>query len=195
MKTERKSRGGNDDQAAVVDDGYLLCLECGGQYLHHGETRVINRVSEDQSGTIATIVVDGMSLKTIEAKDIPGRRDCVEIDFRCENCSESAFTLRIKQHKGKTLVDWVDNKDASAVARSRSSSQETTASSDTPVSGDTQTDLAKLDHLRAIEAEAAKYKEAERTWCEAAELRMRDSAAEERRDAAKRKLYELLGIR
>jgi hypothetical protein len=104
---------------AVIQDDCLQCPECEGENLHHFETRVVERFSEDNAGTIATFIEHNVTLRTLEAKDIPGRRDCIEIDFYCENCTDfpeidgdqpgRTFTLRILQHKGETRINWAQD--------------------------------------------------------------------------------------
>jgi hypothetical protein len=104
-----KNYDGHSVRPVVIDNGWLQCPECSQEYLYHRETRVIERFTEDSDGTVVTVNDHNVSLKTIETKRIPGRRDCVEIDFQCESCGEgSPVTLRITQHKGLMLVNWAE---------------------------------------------------------------------------------------
>lgn len=86
-------------------DGGLPCPVCGDEYMHHGTVRVYERVREDEPGTI-TEINQSVKMTAAPSKALPGRRGTVEIDFTCENGHKS--TLQIMQHKGNTLVKWIE---------------------------------------------------------------------------------------
>jgi hypothetical protein len=112
-------------QNAQIEDGVLLCPRCGGQNLHQDKVKVATRVKEDGAGTC--VVVDGSKISVTPATDadFAGRRDDLTIEFFCEGCDEpvdpedeviaAQFPARarphllIMQHKGQTLVRWVED--------------------------------------------------------------------------------------
>lgn len=98
------------------DDVLLLCPKCKKSYLHQGTVRIYAREHEDGDGTV--IVVSGprdfhaTKATDEELRTVAGRRQALTIEFRCENCNRvegPAFQLRIKQHKGRTRVSWVNS--------------------------------------------------------------------------------------
>jgi formylmethanofuran dehydrogenase subunit E len=76
--------------------------------LHHSSVNVISRDSEDGPGISALSDENGIHVKRVDAEQIYGRRDVIEIEFWCESCGENApkKRLRINQHKGNTLIQW-----------------------------------------------------------------------------------------
>lgn len=84
----------------------LSCPHCAGEYLHHEEVIVYNRLQEDSERGIA-VRTNGINVSqkdTMEGNP-SGRRNGVTISFRCETCS-SRLLLRVQQHKGQTFMDW-----------------------------------------------------------------------------------------
>lgn len=83
----------------------LLCPACGGNYLSHGEVQVFTRDDED-SETGLFVAVEGLSFTA--DRDISGtpsqRRDGIVIFFSCEQC-DAAPVMKIRQHKGQTLIE------------------------------------------------------------------------------------------
>jgi len=71
--------------------------------------------AEDSDGVLTK--VRGEAKVTIEpasARECPGRRGALEVDFYCEECGTDDdgvpvfnMTLRISQHKGCTYLEWV----------------------------------------------------------------------------------------
>ena len=102
----------------------LCCPNCKENCLHQNEVRAIFR-PEDTDGLMVTSNKKGVTTRAISSKEVEemngGRRDVMYIDFICEQCSyhcdeithkilnevKIKFTLRIKQHKGNTFVEWV----------------------------------------------------------------------------------------
>lgn len=84
---------------------YITCPECGFECMHHGAVRVYNRPVED--GPVMLVETGSRTPLFIgtQSQELPTRRDMVEIDFICE--SGHASTMRIRQHKGTTFVDWI----------------------------------------------------------------------------------------
>lgn len=112
------------DDLVVMDaqiewDGELVCPSCKSTIgLHQQRVKVQFREFEDGDGT-TNLIGRGTALTyRSDAAEIPGRRDYIEIEFLCEQCSiwpdqapESGtpgllFVLCIKQHKGCTLIHW-----------------------------------------------------------------------------------------
>lgn len=94
---------------AEINDGQLVCPFCKDTYLHQGRVTVLNRVREDGPG-FETIVKGPLSSTSfVEAKDMPGRRESLQIEFECEMCRDKKLTLQILQHKGSTYLDWIES--------------------------------------------------------------------------------------
>ena len=89
----------------VNNDDVLICPKCGGEYLHQESVVSSFRDCEDHDGLITIAKTKkSVSLRT-ESKNLPGRRDCAQISFKCENC-ESHICLCFLQNKGQTDVYW-----------------------------------------------------------------------------------------
>jgi predicted RNA-binding Zn-ribbon protein involved in translation (DUF1610 family) len=110
-----------DAAAAEVEDetiprfegSALRCPGCGETYLHHAHVSVWRR-QEDEG--VDELRFDSKSpehapdrIKRLASEFRSGRRHSLEISFRCETCGwdEPGPTLRIMQHKGQTLVEWI----------------------------------------------------------------------------------------
>jgi hypothetical protein len=92
----------------MINDGHLICANCGGEWLHHSYVVVFHR-DEDAPRTLETHI-DGVSAKSAimpSAKsDNPSlRRSGIAIGFHCEDCGAQA-ELTIAQHKGQSLIEW-----------------------------------------------------------------------------------------
>jgi hypothetical protein len=97
--------------AVTLAYGAIVCPRCRDINLHHERVRLWRR-PEDGDG-------DSVLLSAKDPSDEPqrvrrparefkhGRRHLIEIDFRCEHCIDELFTLRMAQHKGQTLIEWV----------------------------------------------------------------------------------------
>jgi hypothetical protein len=99
------------------DDSTMLCPRCRCTYLHQGPVIVFERDTEDSAGNV--VRVDHLRVETRRAPDarLPGRRNTLRVGFYCEDChaseSSSAWSgephwLEIMQHKGQTLVRWLE---------------------------------------------------------------------------------------
>lgn len=101
------------DDGDIHEDPYLIlnCPHCGSENMHHTVVRVLNR-GEDCPGrvTLVSPTEEQARVGQLPPACIPGRRDCLEIDFYCELCP-SESTLQIRQHKGDTMLMWVTGKD------------------------------------------------------------------------------------
>lgn len=85
----------------------LCCPVCGESYLHQRSVAVGFREKEDGRGMMTVVSDQGTSLVR-PVPGLPGRRDCLEIAFECENCgSDKRHYLQVMQHKGQTLIEWV----------------------------------------------------------------------------------------
>jgi len=85
----------------------ILKAPCGSEYLHQCKVTTIWRTKECGAGVQHTSQVKGFSNLIVEAKEIPGRRDVMHIDFYCEDCM-TTHKLRIMQHKGQPQMEWVE---------------------------------------------------------------------------------------
>lgn len=92
----------------INDRNELLCPRCGGGNLHHGLIEAHER--NEDSGPGVKVVIDGTHLQAypVPANDMPWRRNQLVITFRCEGCEECS-SLEIRQHKGSTIVQWVES--------------------------------------------------------------------------------------
>jgi hypothetical protein len=93
----------------------LVCPKCGGDNLHHRTVLTHHRETEDSAGIEVLVSHEGVTGRHIDA-DSPlfaGRRNDLVIEFTCERCDDPTadppvvFLLRIMQHKGRTLVEWM----------------------------------------------------------------------------------------
>lgn len=103
---------------AIDDNTWLICPNCGENYLHHSALTVYNR-AEDAPATRVTHLGTSMDGFTGELNDtltsalvISGdcdnpspRRHGLQIRFYCETCSAEP-TLNLYQHKGFTGLEW-----------------------------------------------------------------------------------------
>lgn len=89
----------------------ICCPECGGLTLHQCTVTVYERDGEDGPGTkVEVLSSKAVNVTRLERADLPGRRQSLDIEFRCEICNFDAgasFILRIAQHKGETQVAWL----------------------------------------------------------------------------------------
>lgn len=84
----------------------LLCPACGFTYLHHTSVEIFER-SEDAENGVHITVEGGKATVDNSLKGNPSsRRHGLRIRFSCEGC-EATPVLTIKQHKGKTAVDFL----------------------------------------------------------------------------------------
>ena len=98
----------NDDHVKLEDKTSLLC-PCGSNKLHQKKVDVMFRFKEDGDGLKTTstggcgyvkdITNTKSEIKYVCDKEIPKRRDSIEITFSCEDCDNNTI-LQICQHKG-----------------------------------------------------------------------------------------------
>jgi hypothetical protein len=90
------------------DQNQLLCLHCGGEYLHHIKVTSFDR-KEDAERVLITEIHHGHVGRAEEPSDKSrnpsSRRDGLAIEFGCELCSQ-AWELTFAQHKGNTIYAW-----------------------------------------------------------------------------------------
>lgn len=93
----------------INSENEILCPDCGSNYTHHLSVNVVTRDSEDGPGTSALSTAEGVSISRVDADQIYGRRDVIEITLWCESCGENVQKkkLVINQHKGNTQIQWV----------------------------------------------------------------------------------------
>lgn len=106
---------------AFIDEGRLVCPNCGGSYLHQGGIDWYTRESEEdtygfhfrhhKAGFIQPITPRPNILIDHDMSCNPSeRRDGLRIYFECEDCSAAKNNFKKKlvifQHKGQTFVEW-----------------------------------------------------------------------------------------
>jgi len=103
------------DHPLELDDDMLLCPRCGDSMTHHVAVVVRSRPVQDGDGTTTTVTSNGVvTVEPTAAKDLPGRRDGLHVDFYCEQCDEDMvprLTLVIEQHKGSSYLSLIINDD------------------------------------------------------------------------------------
>lgn len=106
-----------------IDDGVLMCPNCGEGYMHHLVVDVFMRPVEDGDSERTTLMHDVGVVACLPSENPSYRRDGVRIAFSCEFCTYRTtedgevdttiprrfFVMKIVQHKGNTFMDW-DNK-------------------------------------------------------------------------------------
>lgn len=87
----------------------LCCPQCESQYLHEICTHVVERDIEDGDATSVTFINgEGIKIERKIGRRINlTRRSYILIYFYCEECPHLSV-LAIKQHKGTTLLEWLD---------------------------------------------------------------------------------------
>lgn len=89
-----------------VDEGILLCPQCGGNYLHHETIETFDRKEDAKEGIHTIITHDRVDVKYGSLVGNPSlRRDGFKVKFGCEFCGNS-LTLEVSQHKGQTFMGW-----------------------------------------------------------------------------------------
>ena len=89
---------------AEIEDGCLLCPECGSDYTHHRRVTVFWREREDAPlGSCIKSSQDELHVAREQWGNPSERRDGISIDCECEICG-TLFRLHIAQHKGHTLI-------------------------------------------------------------------------------------------
>lgn len=89
----------------------LQCPVCEGGRIHHHTVRIYERLGEDDSDIIYTL--SGHQKVYTQIKDgsdcdiIGARRNGLLLSFDCEDCT-GTFDLALFQHKGFTLLKWVN---------------------------------------------------------------------------------------
>lgn len=92
-----------------LDGEVLLCPHCNGDTLRHGRVVVANRRAENDDGVVTTVSFSGVHSWEASSTDLPGRRDSLALSFRCENETCPPLALLVMQHKGSTLLRWVND--------------------------------------------------------------------------------------
>ena len=86
----------------------LKCPRCGGVFVRQASVCTDWRDFEDGPGTRVSSGIGG-DVVTIRVRSdqIPGRRSSMDVHYICESCGVLPYALRIAQHKGQTIVEWV----------------------------------------------------------------------------------------
>ena len=89
--------------------GMLKCPTCRFNNLH--QARVVATFREVEDGPVQKTSITKDEIHTEKSSDGPGRRDCIVIDFWCEDChgpdDSLPYKLQIIQHKGPTYMSWI----------------------------------------------------------------------------------------
>jgi len=109
----------------VIDDQFLCCPNCSGQYLHHYLVSIFDRQEDDETVSV-TVVQHRDTSFTQQLPTAPGenpslRRHGLAVAFWCEGC-DALNELTIAQHKGMTVVEWRQRTD---VGEQHAGSEET----------------------------------------------------------------------
>lgn len=89
-----------------TDNQELICPACGEAYLHQEKVEITFRDEEDGDGVFVRTSKHGQKIARIGTKEIPGRRDFLEIYFHCEKCDKEP-RLQFMQVKGTTVTEWI----------------------------------------------------------------------------------------
>lgn len=87
----------------------LLCPACGFNYLHHEHVEIFERGEDAPHGVHVSVKGGKAEIDTDISSNPSLRRHGLSIQFWCERC-HSISVLHLSQHKGCTLVDFVDTK-------------------------------------------------------------------------------------
>jgi hypothetical protein len=89
---------------------YLVCPECGEEYLHQRRVTVWDRLEDAPMvrETTVSVAVSTMMADSHLTANPSERRQGMSIFFECETCleGEEMHELCIAQHKGSTFVFW-----------------------------------------------------------------------------------------
>lgn len=89
--------------------GMLKCPTCPFNNLHQASVVATFRKVED--GPVQKTIITKDEIHIENNSNGPGRRDCIVIDFWCEECHISddslPYKLQIIQHKGPTYMSWI----------------------------------------------------------------------------------------
>lgn len=111
------------NQVIINKYNMLCCPKCGENYLHQKKVEIFNRDEDEKDGLHLCVVGKNavMDNNPDNMKDNPSsRRQGITIDFYCELCSDNddyenevshepiLFTLAIYQHKGVTMMEWLN---------------------------------------------------------------------------------------
>lgn len=91
-------------------DTCLGCPNCKGYNMHHMRARVSFRTEDSNEGTYVDIAEGVVDTRHTQLYNPSARRSGLLIDFWCEDCDERSL-LALAQHKGLSLMYWVDPKD------------------------------------------------------------------------------------
>lgn len=92
------------------DDTDIKCPICNSTYLNHNKVELFEREEDESTGSHITIQ-NGVSTSDDNLTNNPSkRRTGIIIHFECEMCDNKNKThkLAIVQHKGNTLIYWLD---------------------------------------------------------------------------------------
>ena len=87
----------------------LLCPACGNAFLHHESVEVFERTEDADHGLHVTVSGGKSEADTNLAGNPSSRRHGLFVRFSCETC-DAVPILTIRQHKGSTVIDFVDAK-------------------------------------------------------------------------------------
>jgi hypothetical protein len=90
------------------ETSFLTCPSCQGGFLHQEEVEVWDRGEDEQVGLHVLVSDEEVRADKDQAGNPSNRRQAAAIYFSCETCDADS-SLIISQHKGSTLVYWVDS--------------------------------------------------------------------------------------
>ena len=87
-------------------DQMLMCPRCDFNYINQVEVEVWEREEDAANGVHCCVTRDSATCDgDASHKNPSARRQATAIVFQCEECAELSV-LAIRQHKGKTFVEW-----------------------------------------------------------------------------------------
>lgn len=92
-----------------LDGEVLLCPHCNGDTLRHGRVVIANRRAENDDGVVTAVSPAGVHSWEASSTDLPGRCNSLALSFQCENEACPRLVLLVMQHKGSTLLRWVND--------------------------------------------------------------------------------------
>lgn len=101
-----------------VEDGQLVCPNCGEGYLHSQEVFVFHDAIGTGKVAVTAVKTDNKTIQSISPHELSGNpsrdRQGIKIAFTCEHCHDFSsnsrpddrYYLNMAQHKGVTLMFW-----------------------------------------------------------------------------------------
>lgn len=97
----------------------LFCPHCGSENLHQEKIEIFNRDEDEKTGLHLRVVGKTAVVDQNMGNNPSPRRQGMTLSFYCEECSDNydddgkrnnitLYTLAIYQHKGVTMMEWLN---------------------------------------------------------------------------------------